>query len=48
MFSKMSGCVLCTLNLIPCWYAYKLFNLRLFVVFNIGIYRCIGEEVSLQ
>ena len=32
MFSKMSGCALCTLNLISCWYANKLFNLRLFVI----------------
>ena len=32
MFSKMSGCAVCTLNLTSCWYANKLFNLRLFVI----------------
>ena len=49
MFSKMSGCALCTLNLISCWYANKLFNLKTFCYFITGIYRCIiDEEVSLQ
>ena len=41
------GVVLCTLTLLFCWFASKLFNLQLFVIFSIAIHRFAGDEVLL-